>query len=224
MQNKFASTVGVIASVDDIRALKGAALVTLHNELSNASVKRFGDAKTGMKRTIAAFEAWQGQQTEKAPKIVTPDNKSYRPDSKRGIIIELASKAGGATRAALKAATKWSDTDLTAAIARVESYNGLTVTKTGEGDEQIVVITGVLRTRKAFAFDAKKEQREHKAGTKRATVLEMLTNNGGATFAQIQEATKWDDRTAYEGIRLIHGYLGYGLRESSTGFITAFKK
>jgi hypothetical protein len=217
-----------IKSADDIKTLEPKQMLSLHNEISNASVKRFADKKSGVKRTVEAFQTWQGQQTEKTPKLVTADHKSFRKDSARGKVIAAASKAGGATRAQLKEISGWDDTNLTAALSRVESYNGLTVTRTGEGDEQIIVITGVLRTRKAFAFDPlpEKQRRAHKESgtpTKRSKVVAMLTAKGGASFEEIQAATDWNDRDAYEGIRLIHSYLGYGLKETGEGKIIAFR-
>lgn len=223
--NTFASTIGSISSVKDIEALAGAQLVAVHNELTGLTVKKFADKKSGIARTIKAFQTWNSQQKAAGPQpeVVTPEeHRSYRPDSNRGKVIELASKAGGAKFGDLKQATKWDDAELKAALARIKGYNGLTVVVTGEGDETVVTVSGVLRTRKAFAFEPLKEQKPHKPNTKRAKVLEMLLS--GATFVQIQEATKWDDRTAYEGIRLIHGYLGYGLVEGPDGVIKAYAK
>lgn len=221
----FTSSIGTISSVAEIEAQQGTALVTIYNELTGEKIKKFSDKKTAIGRCVKAYNLWVAQQKQAGPlpKVVTPDeHRSYRPESNRGKVIELASKAGGAKFADLKKATKWDDAELKAAMARIKGYNGLTVSVEGEGDEAVVTISGVLRTRKPFAFEPLKEQKPHKPNTKRAKVLEMLLS--GATFVEIQEATKWDDRTAYEGIRLIHGYLGYGLKETPDGKITAFSK
>ena len=227
-QIKFLSpTVGEITGDASIEALQGTALVGLYNELANDSVKRFGDRKTGLARTKKAFQVWKSQQKEAGPRpdVADPEeHRSYRPDSLRGKVIEMASKAGGAKFSDLLSATKWEPAELRAAISRIETYNGLTVTKTGEGDEEVIVVAGVIRTRKPFAFDPKKEQRDAREGTKRSKVLALLTRKEGATFDEVKGETGWDNRTAYEGIRLIHGYLGYGLKETPEGKIFAFAK
>jgi hypothetical protein len=99
------------------------------------------------------------------------------------------------------------------------------VTTEGEGDDTVVVIVGELRTHKAFAFPPKAEQKTPTPGKKRAKVLEMLLRPEGATLAEIQaEITDWDPRTAYEGVRLIHMQLGYGLRETPDGKVFAYTK
>lgn len=74
-----------------------------------------------------------------------------------------------------------------------------------------------------------KDEIKHPANSKsyRATLLRMMSRPGGATFAQLMAAT-WGrrigadkdpmtaeiaDKTTYEGIRLCHTYVGYGLRQ-----------
>lgn len=228
----FTSSLGGISSNEQIEALQGANLVTLYNELTGKPIKKFADRATGLKRTNEAFELWCKQQAGTTqPKQASSDTKTYRPESMRGQIIELASKAGGAKYTDLLAVEKsLTPATLNATLSRIADYNGLKVDVSGvapaEGqpDERVVVISGVLRTRKAFEFPAKKEQRAHRPGTKRAQVLEKLLSKEGATFVEIQTLTKWEDRTAYEGVRLLHSYLGYGLRESATGQIFAFAK
>ena len=70
----------------------------------------------------------------------------------------------------------------------------------------------------AFNFPKAKEIREHRAGTKRATVIDML--RVGATFEEVQKSIGWDSRTAREGIKLVHSCVGYGLNEDKNGVIT----
>lgn len=221
----FTSTLGAIGSAKDISAFTGPQLVTLYNELTGKQTKKFASVAKGAEQTLKALKVWQSQQPDGASKggeIADPEDRTYRKDSGRGRIIELASVAGGASFGELKSATKWKDQQIKAAIIRIKGYNGLSVETTGDGDEARVVISGILRTRKAFSFEPKKEQKDHKPGTKRAAVVELLRSDKGATFEQIQQATGWDDRTAYEGIRLIHGYLGYGIRETAEGCIQLY--
>jgi len=66
------------------------------------------------------------------------------------------------------------------------------------------------------------EIKAHRPGTKRAKVLDMLLF--GATFADVQKATGWPYRTAYEGIKLINTELGYGLVEDEAGVIRAVRR
>lgn len=69
------------------------------------------------------------------------------------------------------------------------------------------------RTR--FNFDPKPDDqiKQHRSGTKRARVYEMLSSKEGATFDEVSETIGWDKRTTYEGIILIHKALGHGLVE-----------
>lgn len=92
-----------------------------------------------------------------------------------------------------------------------------------------------------FNFPVKSEIKPARPGTLRYRVLAKLLD-GGLTFSQvIDEVKSFDadrraagvdmrgsdenpDRRAYEIVRIIHYYLGYGLRQSPEGVITAFDK
>jgi len=88
------------------------------------------------------------------------------------------------------------------------------------------------RTRKPMNWPPSDDGvRAHRLGTKRALVVDMLTSDEGATFSEVQDAiaenfgvdAAWNDRTCYEGIKLINAHLGYGLRQDpETGKIQAF--
>ena len=68
----------------------------------------------------------------------------------------------------------------------------------------------------AFNLAQSAEIKNHRPGTKRAMVVEMLTAEHGATFAEIMVATGWDRKTAYEGVRLCNLFLGYGMKTDPT--------
>jgi hypothetical protein len=68
-----------------------------------------------------------------------------------------------------------------------------------------------------MSWPIKPEQKPHRANSKRAKVIELTGRPQGATFAEIQAATGWDDRNAYEGVKLLHSALGYGLAEPTLG-------
>lgn len=225
MSKAFSFPGGSVSSKADISGLKGALLVACYNALTGATTKKFGSAVKGQEQTVKAYSAWLKQQGE-AEEVEATEQTAFRPDSLRGKVILLASKVGGATYAALMAETKWSLSDLKSALHRIQNYNGLTVTTTpneAKPEDSLVVISGTLRTRKAFDFSPKASQKECKPGSKRATTLEMLKGDG-ATFDEVKAKIGWDERTAYEGIRLLHSYLGYGIRETAGGKIQAFTK
>jgi len=71
--------------------------------------------------------------------------------------------------------------------------------------------------RTPFDLPASDEISTHREGTKRATLIEMLKE--GATIEEVMKKIDWDRRTAFEGIRLLHKSLGYGLKENTAGVI-----
>lgn len=78
-----------------------------------------------------------------------------------------------------------------------------------------------------FVFPAEKEIKPVREGTARAKALAVLTQANGGTFEEVQKATGWNEKQAYEGIRLLHYYSGYGLKEKAAAdgkvYITAHK-
>ena len=80
----------------------------------------------------------------------------------------------------------------------------------------------VVKKLKSFNMAPQTELKKFREGTKRAKVIELMTRDGGATFSELMLATGWDDKTAYEGVRLVNLYVGYGLKTSEDGHITAW--
>jgi len=72
--------------------------------------------------------------------------------------------------------------------------------------------------RKLISFPAATEVKPHRPGTKRAQVIDLLRK--GATIGQVMTATGWGYKDAYDGIKLLHVYLGHGLEENERGVIT----
>ena len=59
-------------------------------------------------------------------------------------------------------------------------------------------------------------------GTKRAKILGLMARARGATFEEIKRATRWDNKTAYEGIRLVRTFSGYPVtKEGDTYHVPA---
>ena len=59
--------------------------------------------------------------------------------------------------------------------------------------------------------------KDHRAGTKRAKVIAMMSRKNGATRRQLMRATGWDAKTLRDGIRLVHVAVGHGVREDAKG-------
>ena len=68
-----------------------------------------------------------------------------------------------------------------------------------------------------FVFPAESEQKPVRADSARGKALALLQRKDGATFEEVQQVTGWNEKQAYEGIRLIHYYSGYGLAEDVKG-------
>ncbi len=83
-----------------------------------------------------------------------------------------------------------------------------------------------------FVFPVGDEIKPVRAGTFRAKLVELFSTGKGATFDEAMAAT-WgskdgmDEETAkkttYEGIRLLHYYVGYGMKQDADGRITIHK-
>jgi hypothetical protein len=74
-----------------------------------------------------------------------------------------------------------------------------------------------------FVFPAESDIKEVRPGSARAIALACMQREGGATFEEIMEATGWNEKKAYEGIRLVHYYVGYGMKQDAEGRITVHR-
>jgi hypothetical protein len=81
-----------------------------------------------------------------------------------------------------------------------------------------------------YVFAADDTIKPVKPNTARGKALELLLRPEGATQTEVEAVTGWNKKQAYEGIRLIHYYSGYGLRQDDGEFsadttrIYAYKK
>ena len=64
----------------------------------------------------------------------------------------------------------------------------------------------------------RKAPRPARPGTKRAAIIGLMQRRGGATLDQIRRATKWDAKTAMDGIRLVRVVSGYPVRKVGERF------
>lgn len=67
-----------------------------------------------------------------------------------------------------------------------------------------------------FKFSKRDTIKEVKEGSKRFALLQLLKQEGGATFEECMAETGWNRKDCYEGIRLLHYYVGYGLNMDET--------
>ena len=81
----------------------------------------------------------------------------------------------------------------------------------GRGKNPPTKPTGRKKSGMTFRMAPKTRQRATRNGTHRAKVLGMLKRDKGAKFTEVQEATGWNTKQAYEGIRLLNVYSGHGL-------------
>lgn len=78
-----------------------------------------------------------------------------------------------------------------------------------------------------FVFPAEDKVKPVRPESARGKALAVLQREGGGTFKDVQDATGWNEKQAYEGIRLLHYYTGYGMRERKEGdetYITVFTR
>jgi hypothetical protein len=66
---------------------------------------------------------------------------------------------------------------------------------------------------------ARKAPRPARPGTKRAKIIALMERPGGASMEQIRRSTKWDEKTARDGIRLVRVSSGYAVREVGERFV-----
>lgn len=67
-----------------------------------------------------------------------------------------------------------------------------------------------------FKFCKRDTIKTVKEGSKRYALLQLLKQEGGATFEECMAETGWNRKDCYEGIRLLHYYVGYGLNMDET--------
>lgn len=208
----------------DVEAMSGPELVQTYNDLLAARgledmkpVKKFSDRKTGIARVLKELEELRAEEpdlepistSEVEPVSLEPDDKfhHHRKGTRRGKMIEAM--RDGATMPELVKITGWDERKVRQTMRLINLYTGYGIE---ERDGQFFV-TGVIKGRKPFDLQPLEEVRSHRPGTKRATTIDLLSREEGATVEEVMEATGWSYRTALEGIKLIHSYLGYGLRE-----------
>lgn len=143
---------------EEIENMTGPELVAAYNTLTGENVKRFGDRKSGLRRTLAALDAKGQAKPAKAEPKAKP-KPTDKPKAK------------------------------------------------------------APRTPRHIDWPAKKEKKTHRPGTKRAVVVDLLSRKSGATRDDLMKATGWDEKTLYDGLRLVHVYLGHGIREDETGHL-----
>lgn len=100
--------------------------------------------------------------------------------------------------------------------AEIAAAKAAEAQKAGEAEEAPTE----KKTRKSRGFRFKFCKRDTiktvKEGSKRYALLQLLKREGGATFEECMAETGWNRKDCYEGIRLLHYYVGYGLNMDET--------
>lgn len=228
---------GQINAKTDLADLSGSQLAELYNEVAEstdkAPVKKFSDRKTGIRHTWALIEALPRETVEEhkedtpKPRAVAgmlmlekaPVIKPHKPKTNRGRVIALTSREGGASLQELMKETGWDRAQVRASLRQINQYNGHGVV---ERPANHFTLLGDPLERKRMNYAPAEEIKVHREGTKRAKALAMLLE--GTTFEAVMEACEWDEGQAYEGIKLLNGYLGYGIEEQDDGTLRAYTK
>lgn len=224
-------TLGAITE-ERLEELSGLELVALYNELRpEAPVKRFSDRKAGLRRVRAALEerapaAEPSPGPEPSPAPPQPEERlclpleypihHHRPNTRRGRIIRLMQREEGASIEEMCEATGWSPRELRTTLKLINLHLGHGIEEDEHGR---IHILGRPKDRKPFNLPPGPKIKNHRPGTKRAKVIELLQRPEGASMEEIQEATGWNPAQAFQGVSLINSYVGYGLREDDQGRI-----
>lgn len=85
--------------------------------------------------------------------------------------------------------------------------------QTGSGEPAAPVEPKAEKAPKKFSIKLpfRGQTKSPKAGSKRARLLERMLDGKGVTLEEAMAEFQWERKDAYEGIRLIHGALGYGI-------------
>ena len=142
--------------------------------------------------------------------------KPHRPNTRRGKVIRLMRRQEGASFEELSEETGWSEKELRVTLKSIHMYLGHGITEDDNGRLHLI---GVPLDRKPFEYPKKDEIKSHRPGTKRAKTIELLSREEGAKMEEIKETNGWNDVQAFQGVTLLHTYLGYGLNEDEDGNI-----
>jgi len=210
---------GVQYTMRDLGELPMSELTSLHNRLANDMhgnpVDRFASKAIGMKRTWDYLR--RTLPVDQRPETVPEPPAEEEPA--QGYIPEDHMEA---TEVEVKETLK------------TEAFPEETPKKTG----------GASNRRKRdmyFTFPVKSEIKAARPGTLRHRVLEKMLSNGLMFDEVVNEVKLFDEerrkagvdmkgsdshpeRRAYEVVRLIHYYLGYGLKQDADGRIRAYGK
>jgi hypothetical protein len=235
---EFRSSIVNVRGEADLAALTLSQLVVVYNELNpEKMVKKFADRKAAMTRCLKAYQDWVARQPKPAPspEVVkgngrTPGPimlevelpiKKHKPSTNRGRIILLGYREEGVSMKEMVELTRWTEQQCRTVLRQINLYSGHGIE---EREHNRFWILGEPQNRKRFDWPPRGEVKKHRVGTKRAKALALLLRPEGATLEEVQETCGWDAANAYEGIKLLHGYLGYGVREDEQGRIRARPK
>lgn len=177
----------------DIDGLIGGELVRFYNQVAKKPTKKFSDRKSGLKRAKAAW-------VEAGSKAITFEQ--YISEEKPGKVTKSATKP--ATKPA-----KVTNVNVTVKVDKPAKPAKKEPVKKGKGS----------RVHQPFNYPVGGEIKEHREGTNRANIIALLSRKNGAKIHEITKITGWTERNAYDGIRMLHVQVGYGITEDLEGNI-----
>lgn len=154
------------------------------------------------------------KEKEELPLLDLPmaeEVKHHRKGTRRGKIIALMEREEGATAEEMMKVADWDARTLRITLKLINANIGYGIHEVERGR---FVVEGPVKGRKPFDLPfSGEEPKQYRPGTKRAQTIDLLSRPEGATVEEVMEATGWPYATALEGIKLVHTYVGYGLRE-----------
>lgn len=206
----------VINNVEDINDLKGQSLVDFYNSIPGVNtIKKFSTRLTGLKKTKQAWLACQDEKEgkKKVPTTTKPKSKSKsKPKDK-------ATKASDKKPATKKSTAKFKmQFHLNDGISTSEASAIRKRIKAAKELKRLQGSDGVQR-RTRWDLPKAKQIRKHRTETNRCKLVHLMSRKSGASFQEMAKATGWDYKTCYEGIKLVHKILGYGIIEDEKGRI-----
>lgn len=182
-----------VSTFEDLSAVDTAALLAFYNAETGKNTSKFASRAKGLMQVWALVEA----------KLTQEANPHAASNALIGEFMAREEAAAAAPSPALEEAPAPAAEEAPSAAPAAEK---------------------APKERKArgfrFKFMKRDEIKKVKEGSKRAVLLDLLKREGGATFDECMAATGWNRKDCYEGIRLLHYYVGYGLnQDEKTGKI-----
>jgi hypothetical protein len=207
----------------NIDLLGNSELLDLYNlvsaNLGRGRVKRFADAATAKRRTWAILEKYEAEVKQMAEPIVAQVNRAT--SKKPAAQLSPADKKQVADEAKARKPTPQSEQLLSAAAAagaKSQAQAKLRTSPPPSGDAAKDAEMPILRkTMRPINLEPKNKVYARKAGSKQATLVDLLSRPQGATFGELYDALAatgkpWRGVTIRSGLAWDMNHVaGYGI-------------